>query len=167
MEINKNHGSVERILIIIISLSFLILFDQTSKYFVKRNMEEHQHLSYINGFVQLDYIENEGGMLGFGINIPGQFKFWVLTVGVSVIISMLLIYLLIKRNENRVVDAALILIAGGGTGNLIDRLFNSGRVVDFVIIGFRYIHTAVFNAADFFILTGSVLLILSFLRRTE
>ncbi|MGN1423497.1 MAG: signal peptidase II, partial [Oscillospiraceae bacterium] len=51
---------------------------------------------------------------------------------------------------------AASLIIGGGIGNLIDRIFNNGLVVDF--IDFRIINFAIFNFADICAVCGAALL---------
>jgi signal peptidase II len=55
---------------------------------------------------------------------------------------------------------ALALFLGGGIGNLIDRLTNDGRVIDFMHIGFGFLRTGIFNVADMALMTGVVLLAL-------
>lgn len=45
---------------------------------------------------------------------------------------------------------------GGGVGNLIDRIFNEGRVIDFMNIGVGSLCTGVFNVADIAISFGVV-----------
>ena len=53
---------------------------------------------------------------------------------------------------------AFALVIGGGVGNLIDRIFNNGLVVDF--IDFRIIHFAIFNFADICAVVGAGMLLL-------
>lgn len=59
----------------------------------------------------------------------------------------MLIYLLISRDDFRIKTIALSLVIGGGIGNLIDRIFNEGRVIDFMNIGIGPVRTRVFNIA--------------------
>jgi len=56
---------------------------------------------------------------------------------------------------------SLSLVLGGGLGNLADRLFKDGIVVDFMIITLGSLKTAIFNFADLSIVTGLLLLALS------
>ncbi len=60
----------------------------------------------------------------------------------------------------------IALMAAGGAGNLIDRVFNDGAVIDFVSIGFAGLRTGIFNIADVSIIAG-VLLFAPILRRTS
>ncbi|MEK7730045.1 MAG: signal peptidase II, partial [candidate division KSB1 bacterium] len=62
-------------------------------------------------------------------------------------------------NRNRFHLLALSLIFAGGMGNLIDRIFRDGRVIDFLNLGIGDFRTAIFNIADMAISFGMVLLI--------
>ena len=55
---------------------------------------------------------------------------------------------------------ALSFMIGGGAGNLIDRIFNHGAVIDFLNLGVGTLRTGVFNAADMEIVAGITLLLL-------
>ena len=51
---------------------------------------------------------------------------------------------------------SLSLVVGGGFGNLADRIFNEGRVIDFMNIGIGSLRTGVFNVADIALSFGIV-----------
>ena len=53
----------------------------------------------------------------------------------------------------------LALVLGGAVGNLIDRVFRDGRVVDFVSLYYQDFHWPAFNLADSAICVGAGLLI--------
>jgi signal peptidase II len=53
------------------------------------------------------------------------------------------------------------LICGGGFGNLIDRFSRHGYVTDFLNVGIGTLRTGIFNIADFALLVGIALLVLS------
>ena len=62
-----------------------------------------------------------------------------------------------------VVAAVIALVVGGGLSNLIDRLLNEGRVVDFMQLGIGPLRTGVFNVADVAIMGGlAVMLVVVF-----
>jgi signal peptidase II len=51
------------------------------------------------------------------------------------------------------------LVLGGGLSNLLDRILKDGRVIDFMMLKFGGMQTAIFNFADVMIIMGiSVLL---------
>jgi signal peptidase II len=51
-------------------------------------------------------------------------------------------------------------VAAGGIGNLLDRLFNNGAVIDFIRLGIGPLRTGIFNMADVAIVTGVVTFLL-------
>lgn len=57
------------------------------------------------------------------------------------------------------------LVLSGGLGNLVDRIINDGRVIDFMNIGIGSLRTGIFNVADVCITVGVVVLIFQALRR--
>jgi signal peptidase II len=50
------------------------------------------------------------------------------------------------------------LLLAGSFGNLIDRLFHHGYVVDFLILGTDTVHTGILNIADLLITISIVML---------
>jgi signal peptidase II len=60
---------------------------------------------------------------------------------------------------------AFAMVAAGGIGNLIDRIFREGRVVDFMNMGITLkqfsIRTGIFNVADLAIMAGLFMIILN------
>jgi len=72
----------------------------------------------------------------------------------------LLLYVATSRRLQVTQVIAFSLMIGGGAGNLIDRIFNHGAVIDFVNLGVGNLRTGVFNAADVEILAGIALLLL-------
>lgn len=54
----------------------------------------------------------------------------------------------------------LALIFAGGIGNIIDRIFFDRHVPDFIIIGFKNLHTGIFNVADVCVTAGVIGLLL-------
>jgi signal peptidase II len=60
---------------------------------------------------------------------------------------------------------AIALVAGGGIGNLIDRLAYNGAVIDFLNVGIGGLRTAIFNVADVAVFLGAAMLIIRVLGR--
>lgn len=83
---------------------------------------------------------------------------WLLVVVTSAVILWLLYLMLFKRVKRPANMAAVSLVLAGGIGNLIDRLFNDGLVVDF--IDFRLINFPIFNVADICAVCGAILFFL-------
>ena len=85
---------------------------------------------------------------------------WVLTALTAAIVAGLTAWLLMKPDEPRLTRAGFWLIAGGGLGNLIDRLA-FGAVTDFLELEFT--RFAIFNVADVCVCTGAALAALGML----
>ena len=103
----------------------------------------------------LRYVENYGAAMGL-------LKRWpVLLKSLSVILLMAVAAVLVKYKINMESDLmifALATVIGGGTSNVMDR-FTRGYVVDFFSPKIKKL--PYFNIADFFVILGSVLLIVS------
>jgi signal peptidase II len=135
----------------------VVILDQITKNAALRALQPGERISLIGDVLGLRLARNPGGV--FGLFPAGEIFFVIITAAVVVIV----ITWGIRSQE---FPAAFGLIAGGGLGNLIDRVFRdpgflSGRVVDFIDLSFW----PTFNVADAAISVGVVLLILGGLRR--
>lgn len=84
--------------------------------------------------------------------------FWLLTVFTALLIAGVLAYLISRPGEPPLLRAGLWLIAGGGLGNLYDRV-TMGSVIDFIELDF--VRFAIFNVADVCICVGAALVLLA------
>ncbi len=107
----------------------------------------------------LQYTENAGAFLNLGSSLPAQARFWILCVLTGSAVAGMLVFILINRSLRPSFVAGLSLIIGGGFGNLMDRIFNNGAVIDFMNIGVGSLRTGIFNIADVAITTGALTLI--------
>lgn len=144
----------------ILSLLCGLLFlgiDQYTKYIIVLNFELNESREFLKGFIDLTYIHNRGGAWGM---LSGNT--WLL-VCVSLIVMLVCMFILIKYAlKNKLLHWALNLVLFGGLGNMIDRVFKNGNVVDFLHFEF-WPQFPVFNIADCAIVLGTGLLILYFL----
>jgi signal peptidase II len=135
--------------------------DQATKSMAQTHLSSAEPRSFLNGFFWLHYAENPGAFLSFGAALPDHLQHWIFTVAVALVLGVLLLISL--REAMRVsttVVVALALFLGGGIGNLIDRVTNDGRVIDFMHIGFGNLRTGIFNVADMALMTAVALLAL-------
>lgn len=129
----------------------IIALDQFTKYLIQSNMDLNQTVPVIDGIFHITYIHNYGA--AFSI-LQGQQIFFILVTGVAVL--LILLYLNLKRKSGHpCLLLSLACIAGGGIGNLINRITN-GYVVDF--LDFRV--WPIFNVADISVTCGCGLLII-------
>jgi signal peptidase II len=115
-------------------------------------------------YFQLLYAENRGAFLSLGATLPDGIRAMVLTGLNLVILACVLAFLAVRRYLPLVAIWAMALLLAGGIGNIIDRIFRNGVVVDFMLIdtgltlGPVPLRTGVFNIADLAIVGGLVLL---------
>lgn len=76
----------------------------------------------------------------------------------SVLIIVLLVFIIVKRNEIKNF-MPYILILSGGFSNLIDRIFR-GYVIDYISV-FKF---AIFNIADSFVVIGILMLVFIYIK---
>ena len=132
-----------------LSLSiFIVLIDQSTKYLMLYNKK------FINkDFIlfKLDFVKNYGAAFNL---FSGSRIFLSL---ISILFSILLIYLIFRKNTLNSFDLySYSFILGGTIGNGIDRIYK-GFVVDF--INLNIINFPVFNIADISINIGFVFLL--------
>lgn len=108
--------------------------------------------------MRLQLIYNHGGFLSLGASLPAPLRKSIFTAGVGSLLIGSLAYAFFAKpgNPSRVFATALIL--SGGAGNLFDRLFHDGAVVDFITIGIGPVRTGIFNVADIAIAVGAIIL---------
>lgn len=153
-------------LIFFITAAVLIALDQLTKALVASNLQLHDSVPLINGFLNLVHVRNPGAAFGFLAKAPGWFRsvfFITVTIG-----AILLILYYLKQtaaaDQNQVV--ALSFIFAGAVGNLIDRV-RFGEVIDFIDVYVSSHHWPAFNVADSAISAGAVLLVISLLKRPQ
>lgn len=144
------------IILAIISSLLILGADQYTKYFISTTFQLGQRADFIKGFIDIQYIHNTGGAWGI---LSGNT--WVL-LSLTVIVMLILITLLLKVGmKSKLLFWAVSLVISGGIGNLIDRIFRGGNVVDF--LHFEFFPTfPIFNIADIAVVVGAGLLILYF-----
>ena len=128
-----------------LSLSiFIILIDQFTKYLLFYNKKLFINKDFL--LFKLDFVKNYGA----AFNIFSGSRIFLSLI--SILFSILLIYLIFKKNTlNLLYLYAYSFILGGTIGNGIDRIYR-GFVVDF--INLNIINFPVFNIADISINIG-------------
>ena len=114
--------------------------------------------SLIDGFLQFIVRENIGAAFSLFAGMTWMF------IGISLIALIVLNTLFFMgRITSRLMLTALACIHAGVIGNLYDRLFNEGRVRDFIDVYVGSYHWPTFNVADSLLCIGvGLLMIISF-----
>ena len=126
----------------------IVGLDQLTKFLAVQFLQPIDTKPLIEGVLHLTYLENRGAAFGMLANHR-----WVFMVTSTVAIVGILVFMIVcfKKHYDPLLWCALSFIAGGGFGNMIDRVA-LGYVVDFV--DFRLINFAIFNTADTFVCIG-------------
>lgn len=133
----------------IIWMIFIVILDQITKY-VAVNRLEHQGKKYYGPLILL-YVKNYGGAMGFMRSKPWLIKWF------SVLLLAVVSYLYLTSTDY-MLKFAFITVIGGGVGNVLDR-FTRGFVVDF--FSFKIKKLPYFNMADFFVITGCIMMLIA------
>jgi len=151
----------------LIMLTFAVIScvgcDQQTKIWAKALLQPGKSLSYFNDSFQLILVENHGAFLGLGDQLPENLKTIIFVGLISVGLAAGLIWASRAKNMTFLGYLATVLFISGGIGNLIDRAFNHGGVVDFMYMAFGSLHSGIFNVADIFIMIAAgIMFYLSF-----
>ena len=119
-------------------------------------------VSIVSGFLQLVMAENTGAAFGIA---SGQ-RYFLTTISVVALVAILGIFLF-SGIKQRLIHIALGLFTAGVCGNLWDRVFNGGRVRDFIDVYYSQYHWPAFNVADSMLCIAVGLLIISSLRVSQ
>ena len=133
-----------------LSLSiFIVLIDQFTKYLMFYNKKLFINKDFL--LFKLDFVKNYGA----AFNIFSGSRIFLSLI--SILFSILLIYLIFRKNTLNLFDLySYSFILGGTIGNGIDRICK-GFVVDF--INLNIINFPVFNIADISINIGFIFLL--------
>ena len=137
---------------LVLGLAVLIaVIDQIIKILISTFLKPIGSFEIIPNFFKLDYVENRGA--AFGMMADARWIFITFTI----IVTAVFVGIVIRNNiKTKLFYASVILIIGGGIGNLIDRIFY-GYVIDYLSLSF---FPPVCNFADYCITVGAVLLVL-------
>ena len=134
------------------AVAALVGIDQLIKLWAVQTLQPVGAMPFIPHVVELRFVLNQG--MAFSL-LSGRQLF--LIVATSAALILVAYWLLFRSRNNRLQQAALILVLGGGIGNLIDRVLN-GEVVDY--INLLFMRFAVFNFADICVCVGVALWVL-------
>ena len=141
--------------------------DQGTKLIAAERLEGGPGRSLLFGTVRLVYAENAGAFLGLGSGLSEGLRN-LLAVATAVMVIGVFWMALRGAQKSMLHSISFALVAAGGASNLIDRVLNDGRVIDFMVVGVGGLRTGVFNVADMAITAGALLLVaLAFRQRSS
>ena len=136
-----------------------VLIDQLTKQIVLRTLEVGESVPLLPDVFHFTHIKNPGAAFGMLEN-----NRWVFLILTTVTVVAIIFYLVKYRPRSPWMFVPISMIAGGGIGNMIDRLFygetfGNGLVVDFLdFCAFPNLWHWIFNVADAFVVVGAGIL---------
>ncbi len=140
--------------LLIIVLSFFIGCDQLTKEYARRQLSYAPISTRVLGVVHFEYAENPGSFMSLGAGLPEDFRRWIHIVSAFIVFVGFGLLFAYAYRMDRIRLLGFSLLLAGACGNLVDRFYNNGRVIDFIVLRLGELQTGVFNLADVFILTG-------------
>lgn len=139
----------------IIIAVLLFFIDRVTKRYIVANFALYEGCPFLKGIIDIRYIENRGAAWGMfqGETIP--------LIVITGIVSAVCVFCLVKYGKNKLFFWSVCLVLSGGVGNMIDRVFRGGSVVDFLHFEF-WPSFPVFNIADCAVVIGGGMLVLYF-----
>jgi signal peptidase II len=148
--------------------TFLILFilalnigcDQVAKSIVRHKIDDpYTRIGFLHNHITILNVENTGAFLSLGDSLSHPVKLLLLNILPLMAVLFGLGFILVKTELSKTTVLGVILIIGGGFGNLYDRIVH-GSVTDFMHIDFVIFQTGVFNVADMSIMAGTFMILL-------
>ncbi|MBO4468647.1 MAG: signal peptidase II [Clostridia bacterium] len=148
---------ISYILALIVAGGIISIDQYTKALAVERLADSGNAQPFIKGILEFSLIKNTGGAWGILHD-----NTWIL-ISVTLVVTVVIVALLLKYGPgNKLVFWAATFVLGGGIGNMIDRIFKNGAVVDF--LHFEFWKTfPTFNIADCAIVVGAALMVLYFM----
>ncbi|WP_295215479.1 signal peptidase II [Ruminococcus sp.] len=147
------------LIVALIGIILLTVIDQLIKYWAIQELKPVGEMQFLHfgdtEILGLRYLENDGAVFS---SFSGMR--WLLIVLTSALMGVCIYWLIHRGKRSKLLTASLTLIIGGGIGNLIDRIFRGGLVVDYLDV--KLFHFAVFNFADCCVVIGVILFALYF-----
>jgi signal peptidase II len=150
-------------LVLLLTVGGTIACDRVTKHVASTTLAGTQSRSFLADTVRLHYVENTGGFLSLGADLPPAVRTGLFTI-VSGAMLLVLVVAGIRLRWTGWPLLALAFFTAGGASNWIDRA-TRGSVIDFLNVGVGPLRTGIFNVADVAIMAGVVMFAFSELRR--
>ena len=142
--------------------------DQISKKLIIDNIPVNTiGFSFLNDFLWIVHVKNLGVAFSLGDSVPNVLRIILFIIIPLIVMGGLGFYIVRTDTLTSLQRWSLAGILGGGIGNLIDRIFRSDGVVDFVSVRFYGLfgmeRFPVFNVADSSIVVFGILILITFL----
>jgi signal peptidase II len=127
--------------------------------------EKPQPIVIIQDYLRFFIAFNDGAVAGVASGKT------LLLIAVSIAALVFLFWMFsVSRSDQKIYHIAMGMLIGGALGNLYDRLFNNGYVVDFIEVDLHFRPAnpwPTFNIADMLLCVGVGIMLISILRHKE
>ncbi len=131
----------------------MLAADFISKMLVSHNMNLYETIEIIEGVFSLTYIRNKGMAWGMLEN-----QRWIFVMATVVIVAVIIVFAVRYGKIHPTLNLGMSLVVSGAIGNLIDRIFYSEGVIDFLHA--EFIDFPIFNIADIAVCVGAGLIMI-------
>jgi signal peptidase II len=156
----------------LILTGIIILIDQCTKAFIAAKWPINSMIvdvfnkdPSVDGFLQIYHVRNKAIAFSLGAGIPDAIKPALFVILPLLVLGVLFWYYLSSNDFGRMQRWAVAGILGGGMGNIIDRIFRSEGVVDFISVRFYglfgFERWPTFNVADSSVVVCCILLFIT------
>lgn len=141
----------------LIAAAVLVLIDQVIKLWAVGVLQDKGSIPFLHfgdfEILDLTYLENSGAVFGSFAGMRA------LLIGITSVMLIACLWGLIRYGKtSKLLNTSLVLVLAGGIGNLIDRIFRGGLVVDYIEV--KLFDFAIFNFADCCVVIGVCMFIL-------
>lgn len=140
-------GRAPRLSLFALCMVLVTVLDQATKAAARGLLCDMGQVAFVPGVLDFRLVYNQGAAFSFGSGYT-----WVFILTALAIVLLCTFYVAFSK-PSKTLTVVLGLVAGGGIGNLIDRVA-LGCVTDFLMPTF--VDFAVFNVADIFITCGFI-----------
>ena len=150
-------------LLLVLAIATTISCDRATKHIAATTLVGAPSQSFLADLVRLEYVENTGGFLSLGSDLPLAVRTGLFTVGTGLALLATVGGAILFRWSGWPLIGLTLFVAGGAS-NWLDRVVR-GSVIDFINVGFGSLRTGVFNIADVAIMLGVSIVVVAELRR--
>ena len=150
-------------LALVVAIAATISCDRATKHIAATTLVGAPSQSYLADTLRFEYVENTGGFLSLGSDLPPALRTGLFTVGTGLTLLGTVAGAILFRWSGWPL-LGLTLFVAGGASNWLDRVVR-GSVIDFINVGLGPLRTGIFNVADVAIMLGVAIVVVAEARR--
>jgi signal peptidase II len=150
-----------------VAVPLVVLADQVTKALVTNSLPYGRPVRVLGDFLRLVYVQNPGMGFSLGVGLPSGLRQVLVVLLPLAVVGVIMALYWGSKDVSPYQRWLLAVVAGGGVGNLIDRIVRPEGVVDFIDVRFFGIfgldRWPTFNVADSSVVVAGILLMISYL----